>query len=43
MARSVMSYIFEELIRKFKAQTNEEAGDHFTPREAIRLMVKMKW
>lgn len=36
-----MSYIFEELIRKFKEQANEEAGDHFTPREVIRLMVNL--
>jgi type I restriction-modification system DNA methylase subunit len=30
--------IFEELIRKFNEQANEEAGDYFTPREVIRLM-----
>lgn len=36
-----MGYIFEELIRKFKEQANEEAGDHFTPREVIRLMVNL--
>jgi len=36
-----MGYIFEELIRKFSEQANEEAGDHFTPREAIRLMVNL--
>ncbi len=34
-----MGYIFEELIRKFYDASNEEAGDHFTPREVIRLMV----
>jgi hypothetical protein len=33
-----MGYIFEELIRKFNEQANEEAGDYFTPREVIRLM-----
>lgn len=33
-----MGYIFEELIRKFNEQANEEAGDHFTPREVIKLM-----
>jgi type I restriction enzyme M protein len=33
-----MGYVFEELIRKFNEQANEEAGDHFTPREVIRLM-----
>jgi len=34
-----MGYIFEELIRKFSEQSNETAGEHFTPREVIRLMV----
>ncbi len=34
-----MGYIFEELIRRFNEASNEEAGDHFTPREVIRLMV----
>ena len=33
-----MGYIFEELVRRFNEQANEEAGDHFTPREVIRLM-----
>ena len=36
-----MGYIFEELIRKFNEVSNEEAGDHFTPREVIRLMVDL--
>ena len=36
-----MGYIFEELIRKFNEAANEEAGDHFTPREVIRLMVNL--
>ncbi|MCL0050130.1 type I restriction-modification system subunit M [Thermodesulfovibrionales bacterium] len=36
-----MGYIFEELIRKFNESSNEEAGDHFTPREVIRLMVNL--
>jgi type I restriction enzyme M protein len=36
-----MGYIFEELIRKFNEASNEEAGDHFTPREVIRLMVNI--
>jgi len=35
-----MGYLFEELVRKFNEQANEEAGDHFTPREVIRLMVQ---
>ena len=34
-----MGYIFEELIRRFNEQANETAGEHFTPREVIRLMV----
>jgi len=36
-----MGYIFEELIRHFNEASNEEAGDHFTPREVIRLMVNL--
>ena len=36
-----MGYIFEELIRKFNETNNEEAGEHFTPREIIRLMVEI--
>lgn len=36
-----MGYIFEELIRKFSEENNEEAGEHFTPREIIRLMVNI--
>jgi type I restriction enzyme M protein len=36
-----MGYIFEELIRRFNEASNEEAGDHFTPREVIRLMVNL--
>ncbi len=36
-----MGYIFEELIRRFNEAANEEAGDHFTPREVIRLMVNL--
>lgn len=34
-----MGYIFEYLVRRFNEQANEEAGDHFTPREVISLMV----
>lgn len=34
-----MGYVFEELIRRFNEAANETAGDHFTPREVIRLMV----
>ncbi|NQY83085.1 MAG: SAM-dependent DNA methyltransferase [Alphaproteobacteria bacterium] len=36
-----MGYIFEELVRKFNEQANEEAGDHFTPREVIDLMAHL--
>ncbi len=36
-----MGYVFEELIRKFNEQSNETAGEHFTPREVIRLMVSL--
>lgn len=34
-----MGLLFEDLIRRFNEQANETAGDHFTPREVIRLMV----
>jgi type I restriction enzyme M protein len=36
-----MGLIFEELIRRFSEQSNETAGEHFTPREVIRLMVDL--
>ena len=36
-----MGYVFEELIRIGAEQSNEEAGDHFTPREVIQLMVDL--
>jgi len=36
-----MGYVFEELIRIGAEQANEEAGDHFTPREVIKLMVNL--
>lgn len=36
-----MGYMFEELIRKFAELSNETAGEHFTPREVIRLMVQL--
>ncbi|GAB64324.1 MAG: SAM-dependent DNA methyltransferase [Candidatus Jettenia sp.] len=38
---TTMGYIFEELIRKFSELSNETAGEHFTPREVIRLMVNV--
>lgn len=36
-----MGYLFEHLIMRFNEQANEEAGDHFTPREVIRLMASL--
>jgi type I restriction enzyme M protein len=36
-----MGYLFEDLVRRFNEQANEEAGDHFTPREVIQLMVHL--
>ncbi len=36
-----MGHVFEELIRKFAELSNETAGEHFTPREVIRLMVNL--
>jgi type I restriction enzyme M protein len=38
---TAMGYVFEDLVRRFNEQANEEAGDHFTPREVIRLMVHL--
>jgi type I restriction enzyme M protein len=37
----MMGSIFEDLIRRFAEQANETAGEHFTPREVIRLMVAL--
>jgi type I restriction enzyme M protein len=36
-----MGYVFEELIRRFNEENNEEAGEHFTPREVIELMTHL--
>ena len=36
-----MGTIFEELIRKFAESSNETSGEHFTPKEVIRLMVNL--
>ena len=36
-----MGYVFEELIRRFNEENNEEAGEHFTPREIIKLMTHL--
>lgn len=41
MSSMEMGYAFEHLIRKFAEQSNETAGEHFTPREVIKLMVNM--
>ena len=36
-----MGTVFEELIRRFNEENNEEAGEHFTPRDAVTLMAKL--
>ncbi|MGH3272790.1 MAG: type I restriction-modification system subunit M, partial [Streptosporangiaceae bacterium] len=36
-----MGYVYEHLLRKFAEDSNETAGEHFTPREVIRLMVRL--
>jgi type I restriction enzyme M protein len=36
-----MGYVYEELLRRFSEQSGEEAGEHFTPREVICLMVEL--
>jgi len=36
-----MGYIYEELLRRFSEQSGDEAGEHFTPREVVRLMVEL--
>jgi type I restriction enzyme M protein len=36
-----MGYIFEDLVRRFNEQANQEAGDHFTPREVVKLIVNL--
>ncbi|NOI25384.1 type I restriction-modification system subunit M [Vibrio mediterranei] len=36
-----MGYIFEDLVRRFNEQANEEAGDHYTPREVVKLMINL--
>lgn len=36
-----MGYVFEELIRRFNEENNEEAGEHYTPREVIELMTNL--
>lgn len=41
VSNTQMGIVFEELIRKFAELSNETAGEHFTPREVIRLMVNL--
>lgn len=41
MSNHEMGYVFEHLLRKFNEATNENPGEHFTPREIIRLMVDL--
>ena len=41
VSNAQMGTVFEELIRKFAEESNETAGEHFTPREVIRLMVNL--
>ena len=36
-----MGTVFEELVRKFNEENNEEAGEHFTPRDVVRLMTNL--
>ncbi len=36
-----MGTIFEELIRRFNEENNEEAGEHFTPRDVVQLMADL--
>ena len=41
VSNTEMGLIFEELIRKFAEESNETAGEHFTPREVVRLIVSL--
>lgn len=41
LSNLAMGYVFEELIRKFNEENNEEAGEHFTPRDIVRLMTNL--
>jgi type I restriction enzyme M protein len=41
VSNEAMGYLFEELLRKFSEMSNETAGEHYTPREVIRLMVNL--
>ena len=41
VSNMAMGTIFEELLRKFNEENNEEAGEHFTPRDAIQLLARL--
>ncbi len=41
MDNHAMGTVFEELVRKFNEENNEEAGEHWTPRDAVRLMATL--
>jgi len=41
VSNEAMGYIFEELLRRFSEMSNETAGEHFTPRDVVRLMVNI--
>ncbi len=41
VSNEAMGYVFEELLRRFSEMSNETAGEHYTPREVIRLMVDL--
>ena len=36
-----MGTVFEELIRRFNEENNEEAGEHFTPRDVVQIMARL--
>jgi type I restriction enzyme M protein len=41
VSNETMGYVFEELLRKFSEMSNETAGEHYTPRDVIKLMVNL--
>jgi alkylation response protein AidB-like acyl-CoA dehydrogenase len=41
MSGKRLTFTIEELIRRFNEENNEEAGEHFTPRDVIRLMANL--
>src|SRR5258706_15209362 len=41
MDNHAMGTVFEELVRKFNEENNEEAGEHWTPRDAVKLMADL--